>query len=445
VSDLVSLESIRDCLRAGLPSPLATCAPDGTPHISYILQVQYLDRERVATSRQPFNRALADLDACPYAQAFVVRPVTAEEFRLDLHYLHTVTEGEAFEAARANLDAIASHTGMGPAFRLRGLDVHRVLRCTRVRRGSGEPERAELPDPLVQLEQFARRLERATTYEQATHEVIDALDDLFGFRYAVLLAAGDIDGGTGLIGTAASRRRVIVTANLARARAMAEAIDGRDGAGGPDLAGLDGARSAAAIPLVVGKDVLGVLYLESAEPSAFGGPTEGLLRIIGAHAAAALAARGAPVTVPPRGGDPPIELVYYQADDTVLCDSAYIVKGAPGRILWSMLKAHVDTGRTQFSNRELRLDESLELPAGNDNLEARLLVLRRRLAGLGCGVSLERVGRGQLELRVERPAELTEVPTRLLQRAVRRLPQVDDGALIGDQDLTREGLGSGRA
>jgi adenylate cyclase len=76
-----------------------------------------------------------------------------------------------------------------------------------------------------------------------------------------------------------------------------------------------------------------------------------------------------------------------------------------------MLKAHADSGRTQFSNRELRLDESLELPAGNDNLEARLLVLRRRLADLDCGVALERVRRGHLELRLEQPAELTEVPT----------------------------------
>ena len=137
MSDAVGLESIRDCLRAGLPSPMATCAPDGTPHISYILQVQYLDRERVATSRQPFNQALADLDACPYAQALVVRPVTAEEFRLDLRYLHTVTEGEAFEAMRANLDAIASQTGHGP-----GVPAARAWTCTaccaarRVRRGS---------------------------------------------------------------------------------------------------------------------------------------------------------------------------------------------------------------------------------------------------------------------------------------------------------------------
>ena len=429
MSDVVELESIRDCLRGGLPSPMATCSPDGTPHISHVSRVQYLDRERVATSRQSFNRALAHLDASPFSQALVVRPATAEQFRLDLRYLHTVAEGEEYEAMRANLDAIAAHTGMGPAFRLRGLDVHRVLRCTRVQRGPRETERAATHDPLVTLEQFARRLERPTSYEEATREVIDALDDVFGFRYAVLIAPADIEAGAGLIGTAASRRRVIVTANLARARAMVAAVDDGDGAHEPARPGLEGARSAAAVPLVVGSDVLGVLYLESTEPSAFGGATESLLRIIGAHAAAALAARGAPaVGKPPRApaaiGEPPIELVYYQADDTVLCDSAYIVKGAPGRILWSMLKAHAESGRTEFSNRELRLDESLELPAGNDNLEARLLVLRRRLAGLDCGVVLERVGRGRLELRLERPAELTEVPTGLLLRAAHAQPPV---------------------
>jgi adenylate cyclase len=410
VSGLIDLESIRDCLRAGLPSAVVTCSPDGVPHISHISQVQYLDHERVGTSRQSFNR-LADLHASPFSQALVTRPATGEEFRLDLRYLHTATEGEEFEAMRANLDAIASHTGQGPAFRLRGMDVHRVLRCTQVARGGREPERLAGPDPLVALERLARRLERPTSYEEATREVIDALDDLFGFRHAVLIAPDDIEAGIGLIGTAASRRRVIVTANLTRARAMAAAEAGD----------VPAARSVAAVPLVVGKDVLGVLYLESTQPSAFGGPTEGLLRIIGAHVAAALAARGAPVRAPvgspAPGAEPAIELVYYQADDTVLCNSAYLVKGAPGRILWSMLKAHAESGRTQFTNRELRLDESLELPAGNDNLEARLLVLRRRLADVDCGVTLERVGRGRLELRVDRPAELTEVPTRLMQRA----------------------------
>jgi hypothetical protein len=283
----------------------------------------------------------------------------------------------------------------------------------------------------VQLERFARRLERPTSYHEATREMPDALDDLFGFRHAVVVAPEDSDAGGGLIGTAVSRRRVIVTANLARARSLAEGVD--DGAASHSLhPRLEGARSAAAVPLVVGKDVLGVLYLESTRPSAFGGPTEGLLRIIGAHAAAALAARrpvGSEVPRRPRAtaSAPAIELVHYQLDDTVLCNSAYVVKGAPGRILWSMLNAHAKTGRTQFTNRELRLDESLGLPPGNDNLEARLLVLRRRLTDMDCGITLERVGRGRLELRLEQPADLTEVPTRLLQRAAQTQLRVVEG------------------
>jgi hypothetical protein len=96
------------------------------------------------------------------------------------------------------------------------------------------------PDPLVPLEQFAHRLERRTSYEEATQELIDALDDLFGFRYAVLIAPEDVEAGTGLIGTAASRRRVVATANLDRARAMAGSSPLR-------LPGPAGARSAAAM------------------------------------------------------------------------------------------------------------------------------------------------------------------------------------------------------
>lgn len=59
----VELASIRSCLQPGVPAPVATCAPDGTPHVSYIHQVQYLDAERVGTSRQVFSRALESLPA----------------------------------------------------------------------------------------------------------------------------------------------------------------------------------------------------------------------------------------------------------------------------------------------------------------------------------------------------------------------------------------------
>jgi adenylate cyclase len=165
-----------------------------------------------------------------------------------------------------------------------------------------------------------------------------------------------------------------------------------------------------------------VLYLESDASGAFGGAHERVLRIVAGHLAAALGARGghgtgeeATAAAAPAPAAPPaapaLAVAYYQADDSVLVGGEYLVKGVPGRILFRLLRAHVADGRTDFTNRELRLDESLGLPAGNDNLEARLLVLRRRLAERGCGIALERVGRGRLRLDVSRPVALEEVAT----------------------------------
>src|SRR5262249_61864633 len=106
----------------------------------------------------------------------------------------------------------------------------------------------------------------------------------------------------------------------------------------------------------------------------------------------------APRPAPPRREEPAgeaIEVAYYQADDSVLADGEYVIKGVPGRILWKLLGVYAADGRTSFTNRELRLDERLGLPVGNDNLEARLLVLRKRLTLAGPGIGLQRVGRGR--------------------------------------------------
>jgi adenylate cyclase len=438
VSD-VDLRAIRASLQGVIPSPFATCSADGTPNVIYLSLVAYVDSERVAISRQFLTKTRANLEANPHAQALVVDPSTGEQHALDLRHLHTDTEGEVFESLRANLDAIASQTGMGDVFRLRGADVFRVLRCTRV--GAAAAPAPEAADLLEPIERVARRLTPCASYEEVARVALEALDDQLGLRHAILLAhdaaadrlfavasagyetsavGAEIPVGEGLIGTAALRRRLVVQSSLARSRAMAHAVtrsapDAREVA----LPGLPTARSAAAVPLVVGDDVLGVLYLESERAAAFVGAWEPALRLLGAHVAAALAARGgvraedphpAPPAVPEPTG-PLLEATYYCADDTVLCDGEYVVKGVPGRILWSLLRQHAESGRTQFSNRELRLDESLGLPAGNDNLEARLLVLRRRLAERDTEIALERVGRGRLVLTVARPLRLVEVPT----------------------------------
>ena len=56
------------------------------------------------------------------------------------------------------------------------------------------------------------------------------------------------------------------------------------------------------------------------------------------------------------------------------------------------------------------------------DLEARLLVLRKRLAALECGITLDRVDRGRLSLGVSAPLTLVEVATTGPMRAAHQPP-----------------------
>ena len=80
-----------------------------------------------------------------------------------------------------------------------------------------------------------------------------------------------------------------------------------------------------------------------------------------------------------------------------------------GAILWKLLQLRAETGRIDFSNRELRAMPDPGLPELSDKLEARLVLLQRHLAQRCPVISLEKTGLGLMRLVLNRRLRSSEV------------------------------------
>src|SRR5215831_13907743 len=244
----LSLHAIRACLEGAVPSAVATCAPDGTPNVSALSQVHFVDDVHVALSFQFFNKTRENVLAHPRAAVLVIHPETAAQYRLELQYQRTETEGPLFESMKAKLAGIASHTGMAGVFRLLGSDVYRVLAIEPVPAGRRpvQPRRSLLPA----LRACSDRLTRCASLGALLDEFLLSLRQEFGINRAMVLAldgagrrlytiasrgyeasgvGSEIPLGVGVIGVAAAQRTQIrinyMTSDYSYGRAVRESAE----------------------------------------------------------------------------------------------------------------------------------------------------------------------------------------------------------------------------
>jgi GAF domain-containing protein len=452
-----TLTGIRASLEGVIPAAMATCASDGTPNVALLSQVFYVDDANVALSFQFFNTTRRNILANPLATLLLLDPNTAAFHRLHLRYLRTETTGPLFERMKAQLAGIASHSGMEGVFRLLGSDLYAVERLEAVagRPLPAPPPRCALLPGLraasevlahcnglealltATLEQVARLTDTAHAMVLLWDAASERLYTVASRGYATSGIGSEVELGQGVIGVAARERTPVRIGHMTSASLYSHAVRRSLSAEPEGLAlatdipypGLAQPHSQIAVPLLSGARLVGVVFAESELDLRFGYEEEDALVALAGQLAAAIdatqiaaseepfgptgpAARSAAAVVRLNGAPAvgaPMQVRRYRSNDSIFIDDTYLIKGVAGAILWKLLGDYTHAGRTEFSNRELRLDPSIGLPDVSDNLEARLLLLQRRLAEHGADLRIERTGRGRFHLAVARAVVLNEV------------------------------------
>lgn len=443
------LSTLRHCFEGAVPAIIATCDDNALPNVAYLSQVHYMDDEHVALSFQFFNTTRRNILVNPTATILLMDPVTAKQYHLHIRYIKTVSQGPLFESMKARLAGIASHSGMSEVFRLKGSDIYRVLRIEQIPGSPPLLASPAAPNLLPALRRSMARLAAGQDMSELLETTLDCLAQEFDIQHAMLLmldcageklytvasrgyhhsgVGSEIALGEGIIGVAARECVPIRIGHCANeylyGRAVRESYLQRNSTLDIEMSipvpGLAKSGSQMAVPIVLGDRLIAVLYAESPQEMRFSWDDEDALVALADYLALAITAmercseldvepevtQAAPAKVTGK----PVNVCFYRADHSVFINNDYLIKGVAGAILWKLLCDFSELGRDEFSNRELRLDTSLRLPDVVDNLEARLILLQRRLVERCEALAIEKTGRGRFRLRVAGALHLREAP-----------------------------------
>jgi hypothetical protein len=450
----LGLEQLTPCFQGILPSMFFTCARDGTPNAAFLSHVEYVDPTHVALSFQFFNKSRRNISENPYALLRVIDPDNNQGWALRVKFERSETSGAVFDRMFLRIEAIASYAGLKGIFKLKAADIYLVESVEQVSEEPGRQERwsargRRQPDAVFTmkaLQELSARMTAAANLDQLLQSILSGIKEYFGFSHSMILLAGEkpntlvtiasrgypqggagaeVQFGEGIIGVVAEARQPIRISGLVRGMLYAYAAKKRAEESGwrpheqVRLPGLENPASQLGVPLVVRGELIGVLCIESETPYRFHEEDKNTIELLGASLAIAIqnmqrkeaedepeAARS-PAPLRAASGKKR-QVAFYRSDEVVMLDGDYLIRSLPARILWKLLQTHKREGRAEFTNRELRLDKSLGLPDFKDNLETRLLLLRRRLDEKAEDIRLVPVGRGRFALQLGCTIELVE-------------------------------------
>src|SRR5512146_41901 len=189
----LQLEDLWPCLQGMIPAALSTCAPDGTPNVTFISQIYYVDGAHIAISHQFFNKTHRNVRENPLACAMMLDPRTLQAYRLQLRFEHSESAGPLFDSMSLQLQAIASYAGMTDVFRLRAADIYEVLNIERVEGFTRlpTPPPSELPSrlfinqDLALLRLLAERLNRSELLGDLLETALQLLDQWLCFHHSI--------------------------------------------------------------------------------------------------------------------------------------------------------------------------------------------------------------------------------------------------------------------